>query len=161
MGPIGTFGGNHLLVRALNAHGARYLVVGGAATIYYVPDRPTEHRGELDLLIERGVPNVEKVLAALQSIGYFHPDYTVERLSAPRWVRLPVDDGSLYADILTPEDGEDFEAHWKSALDETIGYTPVKVISIAGQIERLSLSPHEKHKRDVQLLKTALVQFPE
>jgi ATP-dependent protease ClpP protease subunit len=90
MAPIGTWGGNHDLVRALNAQGARYLVVGAVATIYYVPDRPTEHRGELDLLIERSVPNAEKVLSALQSIGYFHPDYTVERLTGPRWVRLAI-----------------------------------------------------------------------
>jgi len=33
---------------------------------------------------------------------------------------------------------------------------PVKV-SIEGQIERLSLSPHEKHRLDVQLLQAALV----
>jgi hypothetical protein len=153
--PIGTFGANHELMRALNAHGARYLVVGGAATIYYVPDRPTEHAGELDLLIDRSVANVEKVLAALRFIGYFHPDYTVERISGPKWVRLPVNNGSLYADILTPEGGEDFDGHWKDALDERIDHLPVKVISIKGQIGRLSRSPHEKHKRDVELLKSA------
>lgn len=158
MASVDTFGANHDLVRALNAQGARYLVVGGAATIYYVRERPTEHAGELDLLIERSVPNVEKVLAVLKSIGYFHPDYTVERLAAPKWVRLPVDNGSLYADILTPEGGEDFESHWKDAVDERIAYMPVKVISIEGQIERLSRSPHEKHKRDVQLLQAVLRQ---
>jgi hypothetical protein len=156
MPPIETFHANHQIVRALNERGARYLVVGGAATIYYVPDRPTEHRGELDLLIEKTEPNAEKVIAALQSIGYSHADYTVERLTGPKWVRLPMDNGYFYADILTPEGGEDFEAHWKQAREERIDHMLVRVISIESQIERLSRSPHEKHQRDIKLLKAAL-----
>src|SRR5712691_7843877 len=119
--PIETFSANRELVRALNSNGARYLVVGGSATKYYVPDRPTEHANELDLLVEKTVPNIEKVLAALQSIGYWHPDYTVERLVKPGWTRLPVDNGSLYADILTPDEAEDVAGYWPRARDETIG----------------------------------------
>ena len=57
MAPIGTWGGNHDLVSALNAHGVRYVVVGGAATKLYVPDRESEHPGELDLLIEPTLGN--------------------------------------------------------------------------------------------------------
>lgn len=147
MSPIDTFHANHQIVCALNERGARYIVVGGAATIYYVPERPTEHGGELDLLIERSESNAEKVIAALASIGYTHPEYTVERLTGPKWVRLPVDNGYFYADILTPEGGEHFEEHWNGAADETIGNMPVRVISIEGQIERLTRSPHEKHKQ--------------
>jgi hypothetical protein len=47
MAPIDTFGANHDIVKALNKHGVRYLVVGGAATKHYVRERPTEHAGEL------------------------------------------------------------------------------------------------------------------
>ncbi|HYS21228.1 MAG TPA: hypothetical protein VEO73_09100 [Gemmatimonadales bacterium] len=155
MAPIGTFGANHELVAALNRHGVRYLVVGGAATKHYVAERQSEHPGELDVLVEPTIANAEKVIAALRSIGFASPDWAPERLAKP-WCQLRVDNGYYYADILTPHADEDFAAYRERALDETIGYERVKVIANEDQQAHLAHSPMEKHKRDIELLKAAV-----
>ena len=53
-----TFGANHDLVAALAKYGARFMVVGGVATTFHVPERQTHDPGELDLFVavlgERG-----------------------------------------------------------------------------------------------------------
>ena len=107
------------------------------------------------MLIDPTIDNAKKVIAALCSIGFSNPDWPAERLAKP-WCQLRVDNGYYYADILTPEHGEDFARYWENAVEETIGYMPVRVISSEDQQHRLLRSPQEKHKRDIELLKAAL-----
>src|SRR5713226_2607388 len=61
------------LCEALNAQGARYLVIGGMAIIHYGLLRATE---DIDLLLERSPENLEKVRAALEIL----PDKAVREL---------------------------------------------------------------------------------
>ncbi len=50
-------------IAALNAHGARYLVVGAHAVAFHARPRATK---DLDLLVDPHPQNAEKVLAALR-----------------------------------------------------------------------------------------------
>lgn len=65
---------------ALNAAGARYLVIGGIACILHGYVRATS---DIDLLIERTLDNAERVLAALATTGYgFARDWNPRELLA-------------------------------------------------------------------------------
>ncbi|TMA72281.1 MAG: hypothetical protein E6J67_20110 [Deltaproteobacteria bacterium] len=152
-----TFGANHDLVAALAKYGARFMVVGGVATTFHVPERQTHDPGELDLLIDPSPENAKKVVAALETLGV--RDLTVERLTKP-YVQMPLkkrfQGGDFYADMLTPYSDEDFTACWERAAEDSISWVTVKVISKADQIARLRRSGQEKHARDVELLERAL-----
>jgi len=65
---------------ALNAAGARYLVIGGIACILHGHVRATT---DLDVLIERTVDNAERVLAGLAETGYgFAREWSASELLA-------------------------------------------------------------------------------
>ncbi len=65
---------------ALNAAGARYLVIGGIACILHGYVRAT---ADLDVLIERSTDNAERVLDGLARTGYgFARDWTARELLA-------------------------------------------------------------------------------
>src|SRR5205085_2505457 len=102
-----TFGANVYLVEALAKYGARFMVVGGVATTFHVPERQTHDPGELDLLIDPSPANAEKVVAALGSLNVIDPGLNIERLTRPN-VQVQVKKGvaGYYADILTPQSGE-------------------------------------------------------
>jgi len=66
--------------QALNAAGARYLVIGGIACILHGYVRATT---DLDVLIERSPDNAERVLEGLAKIGYgFAREWTARELLA-------------------------------------------------------------------------------
>ncbi len=61
---------------ALNQAGVHYLVIGGVACILHGYVRATT---DVDILIERTLPNVRNVLKALEGIGYaFAREWTAE-----------------------------------------------------------------------------------
>jgi len=67
--------------RALNAAGARYLVIGGVACILHGYVRATT---DLDLLIERTMDNAERVLEGLAETGYgFAREWSGELIARP------------------------------------------------------------------------------
>ncbi len=66
--------------QALNAAGAKYLVIGGIACILHGYVRATT---DVDVLIERSSGNAERVLRGLTKIGYgFARDWTSKELLA-------------------------------------------------------------------------------
>src|ERR1043166_523633 len=62
------------LCRSLNAHGAKYIVVGGIAVIQHGFTRATE---DIDLLIERSQENHRKVRAAMEVL----PDKAIREVT--------------------------------------------------------------------------------
>ena len=71
-------------IAALNAHGARYLVVGAHAVAFHARPRATK---DLDILIESTAGNARKVLDALRDFfGGADLGYTVEDLTTPDWI---------------------------------------------------------------------------
>ena len=68
------------ICQALNAAGARYLVIGGIACILHGYVRATS---DLDVLIERSPDNAERVLDGLARTGYgFAREWTAKELLA-------------------------------------------------------------------------------
>jgi hypothetical protein len=72
-----------LVCAALNAAGARYLVIGGVACILHGYVRATK---DVDILIERTLDNARRVLEGLEGVGYgFAREWLPEEL-----VRKPI-----------------------------------------------------------------------
>lgn len=153
MSPLNTFRANYELVAALHRAGVRFMVIGGVATALYAPERVSDDPGEIDLLVEPTADNASRVIDALDSVKVRDPALTVERIARPS-VQVQVKKGGyFYADIVTPRPDDDaFTTLFERAVDESLGSTPVKVISKNDQLARLRRSDQEKHRRDVELL---------
>ena len=140
-----TNGANSELLRCLNRHRARYLVVGGLAVSYYAPARTAD---DLDLLIERAVANAARVRSALVALGM--ADFEPLRLTRPKKIHLPLKTWH-HADILTPDDGFDFSQVFAHAPEVHVNGIPR--IPRAEDLVKL-LSVHtDTGRRDTLLLR--------
>jgi len=96
------------LLRELNAHNAKYLVIGGFAVSYYAEARATK---DIDILIGRDPENAKSVFAALAAFGSPLEDLTPAdlidensffRMGSPPWM----------VDVLPEVVGIDFDHAW-------------------------------------------------
>jgi hypothetical protein len=146
--PAPRIGANTEFVDALVQADARFLVVGGVAVKFYVPQRPVE---DLDLLIERTKGNASKVLTAVSSSPLFRRNITVGQLIRPK-LQICVKMFEYYMDILTPGPDLDFIEAWNMAAEARIGNARVRVAAIATLLQLLSSSQEPKHARDREAL---------
>ena len=96
------------LLSVFNAHGVKYLIVGGYAVSFHAQPRATK---DIDLLVKPDAENAKAVYAALATFGasvegLTHADFA-ERGSFFRLGHEPV-----AADILSEIPGVDFDAAW-------------------------------------------------
>jgi len=106
--PAPRIGANTEFVDALVRADARFLIVGGVAVKFYVPQRAVE---DLDLLVERTKGNASKVLTAVSSSPLFRRNITVGQLIRPK-LQICVKMFECYMDILTPGPDLDFIEAW-------------------------------------------------
>lgn len=143
--PLCTNHQNSPLLKAFNAHGVEYLVVGGLAVSYYCPERAVD---DLDLLINPTLENAEMVKSALVSLGMANFD----------WVRLTKSDVQLqlkefhYADIITPEEKFDFPIVFFNSIIATVNGISAHIPSVRDLI-KLKSTDRDKDLRDVSFLR--------
>ena len=146
--PAPRIGANTEFVDALVRADARFLIVGGVAVKFYVPQRAVE---DLDLLVERTKGNASKVLTAVSSSPLFRRNITVGQLIRPK-LQICVKMFECYMDILTPGPDLDFIEAWNMAAEARIGNARVRVAAIATLLQLLSSSQQPKHARDREAL---------
>ncbi|MGA3015499.1 MAG: DUF6036 family nucleotidyltransferase [Bryobacteraceae bacterium] len=99
-----------------NAHGVKYLIVGGYAVSFHAQPRATK---DIDLLIKPDAGNAKAVYAALAKFGAPVEGLTPEDLSEPgkffRMGREPV-----AVDLLLEIDGVDFDRAWERRVEGVI-----------------------------------------
>lgn len=104
------------LLSIFNAHGVKYLIVGGYAVSFHAQPRATK---DIDLLIKPDADNAKAVYAALAKFGAPVEGLTPEDLRQPgkffRMGREPV-----AVDILTEIDGVDFDRAWDRRVEGVI-----------------------------------------
>jgi len=104
------------LLFAFNAHGVRYLVVGGYAVIFHAQPRFTK---DIDLFIKADPPNSQATYAALAAFGArlegIRAEDFAERGSFFRFGRDPHG-----FDILPEIPGVEFEAAWERRVEGVI-----------------------------------------
>jgi len=113
------------LLRAFNARGVRYLVVGGYAVIKYTEPRYTK---DLDLLISREGDNPQRIMQALRDFGAPLTNVTAEDFSK-EGVFYQIGVAPNRIDIITSASGLDFEAAYARREDSSIGDFSVPFIA--------------------------------
>ena len=104
------------LLSIFNAHGVKYLIVGGYAVSFHAQPRVTK---DIDLLIKADADNAKAVYAALAKFGAplegLTPESFNERGKFFRMGREPV-----AVDILPEIDGVDFDRAWERRVQGVI-----------------------------------------
>ena len=149
---VPTFDGNRRLVRELVGAGARFLVVGGSAMLWYFSERQVGNN-DLDLLVEDTPENAARVVSAVNALGFAGDTFTPERFSQRQNTLVRLNDGmTVLADLLTRCDLP-FPELWAEATDGLLLGHPVKVASPATLWLMLEESAESKHIADRELLK--------
>ena len=153
--PIYMYGRNAQLLASLAASDVRFVIVGGVAVQYHVPNRDAD---DLDLLIDPTERNAQLVIDAVNSGGIRW--YSAAALElAKRNVQWPIK-CDYYVDILTPNEHTDFDMVWQTAVDAEVAHQPlpvkVRVAGVPALIAMKAASQDPKHVRDVELLRKVL-----
>ena len=138
------------ICRALNASGARYVVVGGFAVILHGYARGTM---DLDLLIDPSPANVRKVKAALATL----PDNAaaeVEDGDLERYTVVRVAD-VVVVDLMAKAAGVTFEEVFPGALTREIEGVPITFAGVR-ELIRTKDTVRPKDKNDVLFLRRKL-----
>ncbi len=111
------------LLKSFNAHGVRYLIVGGYAVSFHAQPRATK---DLDLFVKADPENATALYAALSSFGAPLEGITAEDLAdAAKFIRFGREPVAI--DILPCIDGVDFDDAWTrrvtGAIDVGSGLT--------------------------------------
>ena len=113
------------LFAALNAAGAKFLLVGGYTVAHHAEPRYTK---DLDLWVEPGAENAARVLEALAAFRAPIGDLTLADLCNPEVVfHMGVPPNRI--DLLTGIDGVAFDEAWASRVESVYAGEAVPVIS--------------------------------
>ena len=114
------------LLRLLNDHDVRYLVVGGYAVSYHGYPRTT---GDLDLWIEQTEENAGQVVKALRRFGFDVPklDATLF-LDEDRLVRRG--HRPLRVEIFPSASGVDFSSCYDERIEDELGEVKAAIIGL-------------------------------
>jgi len=150
-GLIYLFAANAELLAKLTARQARFIIVGGEAVRFYVPERQAD---DLDLLVEPCLRNASLVIDAINEGA--SQIYRFDAIGlAQRNIQWPVKE-YYYVDILTPKAGIDFDDVWNDAVLAEVdcgdSIVSVRIAAKATLIEMLRSSQEDKHKRDIEAL---------
>ncbi len=114
------------LFRLLNAHGVKYLVVGGYAVNYYGYNRFTQ---DLDVWVESTLENGEKFVTAMREFGSNDPDLKPSSLTVfDKIIRMGVSPYVL--EFFTHIPGVDFEVCYQDRSIADWGDVEVSMISL-------------------------------
>ncbi|HEX6182407.1 MAG TPA: hypothetical protein VFZ44_00755 [Pyrinomonadaceae bacterium] len=133
-------------LRLLNSHNIRYLLVGGYAVGYYGYPRAT---ADMDIWVETGAGNVEKLIAALAEFGFtgvepelFAKDKQVLRMGVP----------PLRIELLTSVSGVEFEDCYPARTVAILDEVEVSLISLENLKTNKAASGRYKDLNDLEHL---------
>ncbi len=104
------------LLSAFNAHGVKYLIVGGYAVSFHAQPRATK---DINLFIKADASNARATYAALASFGAPLDNIRVEDFAEPsNFIRFGREPRAV--DILPGIDGVDFDSAWERRVEGII-----------------------------------------
>jgi hypothetical protein len=104
------------LLSAFNAHGVKYLVVGGHAVSFHSQPRATK---DLDIFIKADPANAHATYAALAAFGAPLGGISESDLADPKkFIRLG--EPPVAVDLLPGIDGVDFDEAWERRIGDVI-----------------------------------------
>ena len=115
------------LLKLLNAHDVKYLIIGGYAVAYHGYPRTT---GDIDIWVERSEKNANRTVEALKAFGFdlpelrtslFKKEETLVRMGYP----------PLRVEIMTSISGVEFEKCYENRIDDELGGVIASVIGLS------------------------------
>lgn len=134
------------LLRSLNAHSCRYVVIGATAFPVHGYARATL---DLDLFIEPSEDNARRVRAALAQFGYDLTDVSVEDLLTKK---VLIRQYALETDIHPFVAGVGFAEVWERRVEDRIGSTPTAFASLDDLIQMKEAAGRPKDLEDLRVL---------
>jgi hypothetical protein len=135
------------LLRSLNAHSVRYVVIGATAFPIHGYARATL---DVDIFIEPTLENAGRVRAALIAFGYDLSDVSVDDLLRQKvLIRQYV----LEVDIHPFVAGASFEDVWRNRVEERLGTEPAAFASLGDLIRMKEAAGRVKDLEDLRALR--------
>jgi predicted nucleotidyltransferase len=134
------------LLKSLNAHNIRYVVIGATAFPVHGYARATL---DIDIFIEATPENARRTLAALKDVGYDVTDITIEDLLTKK---LLIRQYILATDIHPFASGVTFEEVWRNRVEDKIGETPANFASLDDLIRMKQAAGRPKDLEDLRIL---------
>jgi predicted nucleotidyltransferase len=142
------------ILRAFNAHGVEYLIVGGHAVSQHAEPRATK---DLDVFIRSDAPNAERVFQALAEYGAPLAGLTAEDFRNHPEMTFQIGVDPVRIDLLQSIDGVDFETAWQRRVESTIttDAIPAHFISLEDLITNKLASKRLRDLADAEALRAA------
>ncbi len=134
------------LLKSLNAHKVRYVVIGATAFPVHGYARATL---DIDIFIEPTKANVRKTLAALAEFGYDVADVSVEDMLTKK---ILIRQYILETDIHPFVAGVTFEQVWRNRVRDKFGQTLVYFASLDDLIKMKKAAGRPKDLQDLKVL---------
>ena len=134
------------LLRSLNAHKVRYVVIGATAFPIYGYARATF---DIDIAIQATPENARRTREALVDTGYDMTDVTIDDLTTKKvLIRQYV----LETDIHPFVAGVTFEELWQDRVEDRMGDTPAHFASLNHLIRMKRAAGRPKDLEDLRVL---------
>ena len=134
------------LLRSLNAHRVRYVVIGATAFPVHGYARS---KLDIDIFIEATLENAERTIEALREVGYDITDVTVNDLIEKK---LLIRQCMLETDVHPFAAGVTFEEVWRNRVDDAIGQTPTCFAGLEDLIRMKQAAGRPKDLEDLRVL---------
>lgn len=134
------------LLKILNKHRVKYLLVGAYAVIYYSEPRYTK---DIDIWIEPEIKNAQKAYNALKEFGAPLTDITVDNFINKNLV-YQMGIAPVRADIIMGIGGIDFNNAWKNREVAVFEGVKVNIIGKKELIESKKKANRESDRGDLR-----------
>ncbi len=133
------------LFSALSAAGARFIVVGAHAVMFYTAPRYTK---DMDVWVEPSRDNAERVHHALAGFGAPMSDLSVDDLAIPGTIfQMGVEPNRI--DVTTSIDGVEFSEAWLARAVSTYDGVPIAILGMAELLKNKRLVGRDQDRLDV------------
>jgi hypothetical protein len=136
------------LLLALNAEGAKYLIIGGYAFALHGKIRATK---DADIFVGTDPENAKKVWRALKAFGAPLSSLKPEDLTMPE-IFFIMGRPPRQIDIITTIDGVEFEKAWKKRVKADYGNVPTYYIGRADLVANKKAAARPQDLLDVEYL---------
>lgn len=137
------------LLKLLEKHNVRYLVVGGYAVMLYSEPRWTK---DLDLWIALDPPNGAAIFRALQEFGAPLAGLTEQDFTAPGYF-YQMGNPPLRVDVMMGIPGGDFDTAWGRRRTVTVGDCPIHFIGREDLIAVKIAAGRQQDLKDVEAIR--------
>ena len=135
-------------IALLNAHGARYVVVGGYAVAYHGYPRFT---GDMDVFIEPSEENSRRMEKAIRAFGFDASGLSAADFAKPDMiVQLGVPPNRI--DIITGIEAVDFSEAWSSRVEVDLDGVTMSVIGLELLLKNKTATGRPQDRADVERL---------